>query len=178
MIIRPIRLAHIVFLTADLQRMIDWYCLVLGAHVVNRNDHIAFLTYDDEHHRIALIAPSDIAPRPAQPTVGFYHSAFTYAGLRELIDVHDHLRARGIRPRRTINHGPTISFYYTDPDGNDVELQVDRFADAREAQQWMQGPAFTANPIGIDLDVEVLRQRLDSGEPIAAIMRRADEEPE
>ena len=178
MTVRPVRLAHIVFLTADLQRMIDWYCTVLGAHVVNRNDHIAFLTYDDEHHRVALIAPPDIAPRPEGPTVGFYHSAFTYAGLRELIEVYDHLRAQGIEPRRTINHGPTISFYYTDPDGNDVELQVDRFEDALEAQEWMKGPEFTANPIGIDLEVEDLRRRLESGESIASIMRRADESPE
>lgn len=175
MTIRPIRLAHIVFWTADLQRMIDWYCTVLGAHVVNRNDHIAFITYDDEHHRIALIAPPDIAPRPAGPTVGFYHSAFTYAGLRELVDLYDRLRGLGIMPRRTIHHGPTISLYYTDPDGNDVELQVDRFENARDAQEWMKGAAFTANPIGIDFEVEELRQRLDAGEAFESIMRRPDE---
>jgi len=173
--IRPIRLAHIVFLTADLQRMIDWYCTVLGAEVVNRNDVIAFLTYDEEHHRIALIAPPNIAPRPAGPAVGFYHSAFTYAGLPDLLATYDRLAAQGIMPRRTIHHGPTISFYYTDPDGNDVELQVDRFENARDAQDWMKGPAFTANPIGIDFEVEDLRRRLASGEALASIMRRPDE---
>jgi catechol-2,3-dioxygenase len=175
MTVRPIRLAHIVFLTADLQKMIDWYCTVLGAEVVNRNDAIAFLTYDDEHHRIALISPPGIMPRPAGPTVGFYHSAFTYAGLSELVQTHDRLRAEGITPRRTIHHGPTISLYYTDPDGNDVELQVDRFENARDAQEWMKGPAFTANPIGIDFDIEDLRRRLASGEAFDSIMLRPDE---
>jgi len=175
MITRPIRLAHIVFYTADLRRMSDWYCTVLGAEVVNGNDFIAFLTYDDEHHRIALIAPPKIAPRPPGVTVGFYHSAFTYAGLSELLETHDRLRGLGITPRRTIHHGPTISFYYTDPDGNDVELQVDRFENARDAQAWMKGPAFTSNPIGIDFDVEDLRRRLASGEPVASIMVRPDE---
>ena len=175
MTVRPIRLAHIVFYTADLARMSQWYCTVLGAHVVNGNDFIAFLTYDDEHHRIALIAPPGIAPRPKGPTVGFYHSAFTYAGLAELIETHDRLRAQQILPRRTIHHGPTISLYYTDPDGNDVELQVDRFENARDAQEWMKGTAFTANPIGVDFDIEDLRRRVESGEPTSSIMVRPDE---
>ena len=172
---KPIRLAHIVFRTRDMQRMKDWYCTVLGAHVVNGNDNIAFLTYDDEHHRVALIQSDSFAPRPDGLSVGFYHSAFTYAGLRELIDTYDRLKALGITPRRTINHGPTMSIYYTDPDGNDVELQVDRFADALDAQEWMRGEAFTANPIGIEVDIEDIRTRLERGDAFADIMRRPDE---
>lgn len=175
MIIRPIRLAHIVFFTADLQRMINWYCTVFGAEVVNGNDSIAFLTYDEEHHRIALISRPDLAPRPAGPTVGFYHSAFTYAGLPELLQTHDRLRDEGIVPHRAINHGPTMSLYYKDPDGNDVEMQVDRFENARDAQEWMKGETFTANPIGVNIDIEDLRRRVAAGEAFASIMRRQDE---
>jgi catechol-2,3-dioxygenase len=172
----PIRLAHIVFRTNDLPAMQNWYCDVLEAHVVFGNAHIAFITYDEEHHRIALIATEPFAPRPSGKTVGFYHSAFTYKGLRELLDTYDRLIARGIKPWRTINHGPTISFYYADPDGNDVELQVDRFADALDAQQWMMGEAFSKNPIGIEIDPADIRRRLESGEAFDSIMRRADEE--
>jgi hypothetical protein len=39
-----------------------------------------------------------------------------------------------IRPFYSINHGPTTSLYYTDPDGNRVELLVDNFATAGEGQ--------------------------------------------
>lgn len=175
MTISPIRLAHIVFRTRDLPAMRDWYCKVLGAHQVNGNDKIVFLTYDDEHHRIAVIGDPDLAPRPAGHSVGFYHAAFTYDSLDTLLANYDRLKAEGILPRRTINHGPTTSFYYTDPDGNDVEMQVDRFESALDAQEWMKGEAFTANPIGIDLDVEDLRRRVSAGEPFESIMRRADE---
>lgn len=173
--ISPIRLAHIVFRTHDLPRLRDWYCRVLGAHVVNGNDKIAFLTYDEEHHRVALIAAPQLAERPAEPTTGFYHAAFTYAGLEELLATYDRLKAEGIEPWRVINHGPTISAYYRDPDGNEIEFQVDRFANALDAQDWMKGEAFTNNPIGIDIDIEDLRRRMQSGEPIASIMRRSDE---
>jgi catechol 2,3-dioxygenase-like lactoylglutathione lyase family enzyme len=51
----PDRLAHIVFKTSDKNRLMDWYGRVLNAHVVFQNDFIGFLTYDDEHHRIAFI---------------------------------------------------------------------------------------------------------------------------
>ena len=171
----PARMAHIVFRTNDLPAMQRWYCTVLDAHVVFGNDRIAFLTYDEEHHRVALIAIEPYAARPPVDTVGFYHAAFTYDRLDDLIGNYDRLRAAGITPRRTINHGPTISFYYTDPDGNDVELQVDRFADAHDAQAWMMGEAFSKNPIGIDLDPEDIRRRLAAGESVAAIMTRDDE---
>ena len=173
--ISPIRLAHIVFRTRDMPRMVDWYCKVLGAHVVNGNDSITFLTYDDEHHRIALIASPDFAPRSEGHSVGFYHAAFTYARLDDLMQTYDRLKAEGILPRRTINHGPTTSFYYVDPDGNDIELQVDRFENALDAQEWMKGEAFTKNPIGIELEVEDLRRRIESGESFESIMTRPDE---
>ena len=55
--------------------------------------------------------------------------------------------------------------------------QVDRFADARDAERWMAGEAFARNPVGLEIDPEDLRRRLASGEDTADIMRRADEVP-
>ena len=72
----------------------------------------------------------------------------------ELLDNYERLAARGIRPFRCINHGPTTSMYYADPDGNRVELQVDNFATPEEATAWMASPEFAANPIGVDFDPE------------------------
>ena len=147
---------------------------MLEAHVVFDNGKIAFLTYDDEHHRVALIGTQEFAPRAPGPSVGFYHAAFTYDRLEDLLSTYDRLTDRGIQPTRTINHGPTISFYYTDSDGNDIELQVDRFANARVAQEWMAGEAFARNPIGILVDPADLRL-LAGNESFASIMRRPDE---
>ena len=172
---RPISLAHIVFRTNDLQRMRDWYVCVLEAEVVFENERIAFLTYDDEHHRIALVASGQFAERPKNTSVGFYHAAFAYKDLNQLLENYDRLKAEGVIPFRTINHGMTISFYYADPDGNELEFQVDRFAKAAEAYEWMQGEAFSANPIGVEFNPEELRKRIKSGEPVETIMRRADE---
>lgn len=171
----PTKLAHIVFRTNQLKAMKDWYMAVLEAKVTFANDKIAFLTFDDEHHRVALVALEDFPPRASGVTVGFYHAAFTMADLKALLDTHDRLLDLGIRPTRTINHGPTTSFYYRDPDGNDLELQVDRFTAMEDAKAWMDGPYFAANPVGILVDPGDLRARLESGVPMAELMRRADE---
>jgi catechol-2,3-dioxygenase len=172
--LRPVRLAHIVFRTKQLQAMIDWYCLVLGAHVVFKNSKIAFLTYDDEHHRIALIGYDDLEKKAPSPSVGFYHVAFTYEGLAQLLQNYVRLKELGVTPYRPIVHGPTVSMYYRDPDGNEIELQVDAFPSADEATAYMNGPAFSSDPIGILFDPEDMIKRYESGESITSLTRRAD----
>jgi hypothetical protein len=42
--------------------------------------------------------------------------------------------------------------YYTDPDGNRIETQVDNFDTIEEANAYMASTAFAENPIGIDFD--------------------------
>ena len=171
----PNKLAHIVFRTNRLQEMKQWYCTVLEAYPSFEDSKIAFLTYDDEHHRIALVATQQYVEKPSGPSVGFYHSAFSYDDLGALIEKYEQLKAEGVHPWRLINHGPTISFYYRDPDGNDVELQVDRFDTTEEATRWMNGEAFARNPIGIELDPDQLKAAYQSGIPKAELMRRNDE---
>jgi catechol-2,3-dioxygenase len=172
--VAPTQFAHIVFRTNDLQRMIDWYCTVLDAKVVFGNDKVAFLSFDDEHHRIALTAREPYEPKPAGLTVGFVHAAYTLANLTQLLDTYDRLKACGIVPTRTINHGQTISFYYRDPDGNDIELQIDCFPNGAQAKQWMQSAPFARNPVGILVEPAALRAQLEAGVVFEEIARRAD----
>jgi hypothetical protein len=73
------------------------------------------------------------------------------------------MKAKGVSPYWTINHGMTLSAYYRDPDGNQVETQVDSLT-MEQADYFMNGPLFAANPIGIDVDFEVLNARRKAGE--------------
>ena len=50
------KLAHVVLQTGQLHVLRDWYCEVLGAHVVYENPGMCFVTFDEEHHRLALVA--------------------------------------------------------------------------------------------------------------------------
>jgi hypothetical protein len=51
----PIKLSHIVLQTNKPRELREWYCTVLGAEIVHENDFISFISYDDEHHRVAFL---------------------------------------------------------------------------------------------------------------------------
>jgi len=177
----PAKLAHVVFQTNRMEAMRDWYCQVLDGRVVYENANLSFVTYDDEHHRVAFIDFGPLAPRTvdggdlryrATDQPGLHHVAFTFGSMGELLDNYERLAARGIRPFRSINHGPTTSMYYADPDGNRVEMQIDNFATAEEGQAWMRSRAFDKNPIGVEFEPDALVARFRSGVPVAELVVR------
>lgn len=160
--IAPIRLAHAVMRTSRYDAMVQWYKTVLEAETVFANDQVTFLTYDGEHHRIAIANMPGLFTRP-----GFLaaadHVAFTYESLGELVHTYRRLKATDILPQWCINHGGTTSMYYGLPDGNYVELQVDNFTTAEALSAFLYGPDFATNPIGVDFDPEELCERHDAG---------------
>jgi catechol-2,3-dioxygenase len=131
---------------------------------------LAFLTFDDEHHRIAIVGIPGLAEQPAM-AAGTDHVAFTHADLGNLLSTFRRLKQVGIEPYWCINHGPTTSMYYKDPDGNRIELQVDNYP-AEEASRWMQSGEFAANPIGVVFDPDELLGRYAAGEPIERLIVR------
>ena len=42
----PVRMAHVVLVSTDMPRLVDWYTTVFGCETMHRNDNIAFLTFD------------------------------------------------------------------------------------------------------------------------------------
>ena len=151
--------------------MIAWYKLVLNASIAFENDEIAFLAYDDEHHRIAFVNIPGLAPQPAGQ-VGMHHLAFTYLSLDDLLGNYEKLRDQGIKPLWCVNHGPTTSMYYGDPEENQIELQIDNYATVEEAGEFFFTEAFATNTIGVDFDPEDMLRRVRAGEDQAAIKLR------
>jgi catechol-2,3-dioxygenase len=146
----------------DLDAMREWYTTVLGAETMFANERIVFLTYDDEHHRIAFVRRDGLKP-PVEGTVGLDHIAYAYDSLADLVGAYERLKAAGITPRRTVNHGPTTSMYYDDPDGNGVELQVDNFRSVDELNDWFAAGAFNRDQFGADVDMDDTARRLRDG---------------
>lgn len=168
----PTKLAHIVLRTKKYEEAIEWWKTLLLAREAFRNDLVCFMTYDDEHHRLAVIRLPDGAPEAPQGSVGVDHVAFTYASLGDLLFTHRRLRARGVEPYWCINHGPTTSMYYRDPDGNQVELQIDNFPDAESVQEWLQSGTFAKNPIGVVFDPDKLLQKYLEGVPESELIQQ------
>jgi catechol-2,3-dioxygenase len=168
------KLAHIVLMTNRLQAMRDWYMRVLTAHVVYENPGLCFLTFDDEHHRLALVSPPGATLAERTPlTTGMHHSAYTFPTLADLLETFGRLATSGIEPLTPIQHGVTTSLYYRDPDGNLVELQIDNFASAAEATDYMLGTEFAADPIGPAFDPRAMASALAAGTPVRELTTRA-----
>lgn len=149
----PLKFEHAGLRTARLGPMIDWYCAVLHADVAFRNDSIAFISFDEQNHRLAIIARPGTVERPAN-AAGLDHLAFTYGDLDELAATYIRLKSLGIIPARATDHGSSTSFYYADPDGNQVELKVDSFSTQDEQHDWLRSSKFAENPVGRAIDPE------------------------
>lgn len=151
-----------------LDEMVAWYGKVAELEVVYRWPGGAFLTNDGANHRLALLtspAISDDADKLSH--TGIHHLAFEFATLDELLAGYSRLAAEGIRPHFTVDHGMTTSFYYVDPDGNSVELQVDNFGDWKQSTEFMRSaPQFAADPIGTLVDPDqMVRARGEGSSP-------------
>lgn len=168
----PVKMSHYVLQTNQIPALRDWYLTVLGGEVVHEDDHLCFLTYDEEHHRLALLDFEPLTPK-GERDVGLNHVAFSFATLGDLLGTWERLKAGGIAPNWCVNHGPTTSLYYRDPDGNGVELEVENFAVLEDCKQYMRGPDFARNPRGIEFDPGDMLRRLRAGTPERELMDRS-----
>lgn len=173
-VIRPAFLAHIVLRTTDnasFLAMVDFWVKFLNAEVTYQNEVLSFLTYDEEHHRVAIGIFPETIKRVGKPA-GLAHIAFTYNSLQELAMSYRQRKILGMKPFWCVNHGPTTSLYYYDPDGNEIEIQVDNFGSTEEATAFFTSAEFDENPIGVDFDPEDLVARLQQGENEVSIKKR------
>ena len=166
---------HFNLKTTRLQEMIDWYSTLVGAEVLHQDAVGAWLSNDAANHRIALLAFPGFVDDPEKETrTGLHHSAFEYDGFEDLNASYLRLREAGIEPDLCLDHGMTFSYYYKDPDGNHVELQVDTFGDWATSSEWMRtSPEFHANPIGVFVDPAQVADAAAAGATFAELTVRA-----
>ncbi|MDZ7670637.1 MAG: VOC family protein [Gammaproteobacteria bacterium] len=149
--------------------MVEWYQQVFDAEVQHADPALAFLSYDDEHHRFAIanldVLRPDDGEREQKGLVGVDHIAYTLDSLDDLLDGYADLKEKGIKPYWCVHHGITISMYYKDPDGNQMEFQVDCFPSSDATIGFMKGSVFAANPVGVEYDPdEWLSQKIDGAD--------------
>jgi catechol 2,3-dioxygenase-like lactoylglutathione lyase family enzyme len=151
----PFKMAHIVMRCAHRQASVEWYRALFQAELVFEDEVLTFLAYDEEHHRLAFFNMPGL-PEQVDEMAGVHHVAYSYKNIGELLSTYDRLNTHGIKPVWTINHGPTTSFYYRDPERNLVELQVDNFVEQADAAAFFHSETFANNPIGTEFDADAL----------------------
>ena len=119
-------LGHVVIKVRDLKRSEAFYNGLLGLPIVARGERspMTFFSLGD-HHDFAIMALGDDAESPGAKSVGLAHVAFKIGdSLTDLKDAKGLLDDAGIQCL-PVDHEVTKSLYFSDPDGNQVELYVD-----------------------------------------------------
>lgn len=142
----PFMLHHIhIFSDENYEAMVEFYTRIFNAETTAENTNkigaqLTFLAFDDYDHRVIIIKRPGWGTKPSRP-VGVSHLAFAYRSLGELLFVYKRMKEWGYeKPHWTVNHGNSTSFYYRDPDGNEVETLVDNFPpiDAKNYKKFYQ----------------------------------------
>jgi catechol 2,3-dioxygenase-like lactoylglutathione lyase family enzyme len=128
---------------------------------------VSALVAGDAERAAATQAGGDAMQFSSQP--GLEHIAFTFGSLHELLNTYVRLRDIDIKPLIAVNHGPTTSLYYTDPDGFRVELQIDNLPQGT-TEEFTDSPEGKANVVGIIIDPEELLRRFEAGEPVRKLV--------
>lgn len=177
---RPTKVAHVVYRTRRFEEMLRWYETVFSARIQYQNPALAFLTFDDEHHRFALVNMSVFQPdgteADRQGAIGVDHLGYSYASLRDLLEHYSSLKEKGITPYWCVHHGITAALYYADPDGNQMEFQVDCLESSADATAYME-KQFSLNPVGVEYDPDAWLARLRAGEQESELLSRKLHEP-
>jgi catechol 2,3-dioxygenase len=130
--VRPIdpgvRIGHVHLKVADLERSLAFYCGVLGFELIQRyGTQAAFISAGGYHHHIGLNTWESKGGSPPPPgTTGLYHVAILYPTRAALADALHRLAEAGIPLHGASDHGVSEALYLSDPDGNGIELYVDR----------------------------------------------------
>ncbi len=103
---------------------------------------------------------------------GLHHMQLMAPDFETLATKYEALRADGVRPHRCANHGPMTSFYYRDPDGNNVELAAQNYPTLESMVAFMDSKVFKDNPSGVEIaDPDAFVARYRAGATQAELTR-------
>lgn len=121
------RVGHVHLKVANLERSIAFYRDVLGLDVIQRtrSGDVAFLSVGGYHHHLALNTSQSLGGTPPPPGhTGLVHVAFVYPDRKALARAYKRVMDSEI-PVRGRDHGVSEAVYFSDPDGNGVEIYWD-----------------------------------------------------
>jgi catechol-2,3-dioxygenase len=169
----PTKLHHLhIFSDENYDKMVEFYQRLFAAEIVRVNPNgLTFITYDDHDHRVVIIKRPGAQKKPDN-FIGVSHQAYCYSSLGELIYVYKRMKEWGYRPHWTVNHGNSTSFYYRDPDGNEVETMMDNYApevtkEYKRHYQWSEEFQSMGNPT---FDADKMVELYESGVPDSVLL--------
>src|SRR5688500_16886096 len=164
---KPAYISHYGIRAQRFREMVEWYSTVFNAKIQHENEFLAFMTFDDEHHRLVIWEDAGTVDKP-ETAAGIDHVGYGVASFQDLVGVYERLKVKGITPFLPLNHRFTTSLYYKDPDSNAVELSVDNFRTKEECNSFIRSDDMAEigrPPFGYIFDPDELAQLFHRGVP-------------
>lgn len=152
------QIGHVHLHVGDLERALGFYRDVLGFEVQQRmGDSAAFLSAGGYHHHIGLNTWQGAGAPPApKGHAGLYHFAILYPDRKELARTLKALMDAKYPITGTADHGVSEAIYLDDPDGNGIELYVDR-----PKKEWKKNKDGSLAMVSEPFDVKGLLKELE-----------------
>jgi catechol 2,3-dioxygenase len=137
MAIKLERIGHCLLRVQDVERSRRFYMDILGFQLMEQDPEHGgvFLSLPGDGHTIDLspVAHPDAAlPVPeGRDRLGLVHIAFKVGSYMALEEAYNTLQAHGVVVHRMIDHVSQRSIYFSDPDGNGLEIYYE-YPTARE----------------------------------------------
>lgn len=116
-------IGHVHLKVSDLKKAENFYIGIFGFKVAEHAGNYTFLTFGKKHHDLALQEVKN-TKKPAENSVGLYHFAIEAKNMQEFAGLYFKLKNNGIEAS-PIDHGISKAIYFSDPDGNGIEVYVD-----------------------------------------------------
>ena len=115
-------LSHVGVFVKDLDVMTQFYCDTLGLTISHRNeDRMVFLTADieKEDHEVVLVRGRDGDAKIIQQL------AFRVGSVEDVRAFYQTFKRMDVPIDNTVSHGAGVSCYFSDPEGNRIEVFAD-----------------------------------------------------
>ena len=139
------KLSHFGLYVRDLDGMVNFYTSLFGLQVTDRGEgavfknKLVFLSADQNSHHQLVLASG----RPADATFStVMQLSFKVQEKQELRRIRTESLALGASNMRCIDHGASLSIYFSDPEGNTVKSYLD-------TEYYIAQPH--ADPLNLDL---------------------------
>ena len=119
------KIGHVHLKIRDLQESVDFYQKYLGMKVTEQISRtFVFMTAGEMHHELALQEVGRTAVSPRRHDVGLYHVAFEVPDQKAFNETYQKLKEGGVNVY-PVDHRISWALYFSDPDGNGIEVYWD-----------------------------------------------------
>lgn len=122
--------SHVQLKVSNLEKSIEYYTAVIGFTVLTQTADMAYLTVDGKSSLVSLVEVPHAQPLQAGVT-GLYHLALLLPSRKDLGNIIQYFIDQNVRIGAG-DHHVSEALYLSDPDGNGIEIYIDR-----DEQDWI-----------------------------------------